>query len=454
MKENIGGLLHVTSKLKGGGEIIALNTGAVISPEAEAMVQALHSRSADGIRSHMEVFSEKGSDKFMATFYVGYGHKSIGDCGTATIFIEGVSMLTAKAIQDWRLYSGQESSTRYIDFGSQRFVNPLESPVGTVILESWRQFYISSLQSVRDHVHRQFPKTTDEDEKKYEKAVNARAFDILRGFLPAGSTTNLAWHSNLRQIADKLALLRHHPLSEVREVAKVIEDVVLESFPNSFTRKRYEQTEIYHKLCMKNLYYFVVGQGDFPDFALSRDDVDKKQLASFREALENRPPHTELPDFVGECGALQFSFLLDYGSFRDIQRHRSVIQRMPLLTPDFGFEEWYINELPSEVKQNALKLLEKQSQRIEIVGLSREDRQYYLPMGYKIPNRVTGNLPPLVYIAELRSSSTVHPTLQKRAVQIGRALEWRFGDCGLKLHLHSGSGRFDIKRGDQDIVKK
>ena len=454
MKEDIGGLLHTTSKLKGGGEVIVLNTGAHISPEADAMLQALHSRSAEGIRSHMKVFSEKGSDKFMGTFYVGYGHKSIGDCGTTSIFIEGVSMLVAKAIQDWRLYSGQESSTRYIDFSSQRFANPLGSSVGEAILESWRGFYISSLGPVREHVRSQFPRASDEDEKKYEKAVNARTFDILRGFLPAGSTTNLAWHSNLRQIADKLAFLRHHPLLEVREVAQAIEDVVLESFPNSFARKRYEQTEAYNEVWMKNFYYFVVNKASFPDYAISYNGIDKKQLTSFKEALHGRPPQTELPNVIGECGTMQFSFLLDYGSFRDIQRHRSVIQRMPLLTPDLGFEEWYLNELPSEVKENALKLLKRQLQRIEIAGLSREDRQYYLPMGYKIPNRITGDIPSLVYIAELRSSPSVHPTLQKRAVQIGKDLEECFGDCGLKLHLHSGLGRFDIKRGDQDIVKK
>jgi thymidylate synthase ThyX len=51
----------------------------------------------------------------METFYVGYGHASIADCGSTTIFIEGISILADKAIQDWQLYSGQETSTRYID---------------------------------------------------------------------------------------------------------------------------------------------------------------------------------------------------------------------------------------------------------------------------------------------------------------------------------------------------
>ena len=112
MGDKLSDLNHTSVKLNRGGEIIVLDTGAVINAEAEAMLQALHSRSTGGLRHHLEVLAKKGADNFMNKFYVGYGDKSIGDCGTTTIFIEGVSMLAAKAIQDNPLYSGQETSTR------------------------------------------------------------------------------------------------------------------------------------------------------------------------------------------------------------------------------------------------------------------------------------------------------------------------------------------------------
>ena len=195
------------------------------------MLQALHSRSVGGLESHLKILSEKGPDNFMKNFYVGYGHKSIGDCGTASIFIEGVSMLVAKAIQDWPLYSGQESSTRYIDFQTQPFKNPMETKEGEEILESYRKFYIESLEPVKEYLKTQFPIGEGEKEIIYLKAIAARAFDILRGFLPAGSTTNLAWHTNLRQAADKIMLLRHHPLLEVRNTGEAIENVVAKVQP-------------------------------------------------------------------------------------------------------------------------------------------------------------------------------------------------------------------------------
>ena len=120
-------LKHTFVKLESGGEVIILDTGAVIDPEAEAMLQALHSRSTGGLRKHLEVLIQKGPDEFMRTYYVGYNHKSIGDCGTTSIFVEGVSMLVAKAVQDNPLYSGQEASTRFVNFSEQPFIDPTNS---------------------------------------------------------------------------------------------------------------------------------------------------------------------------------------------------------------------------------------------------------------------------------------------------------------------------------------
>jgi thymidylate synthase ThyX len=112
-----------------GINIFILDTDSRINAEAEAMLQALHSRSTGGLLEHLKVLEKKGAANFMSQFYVGYGHKSIGDCGSITIFVEGCSMLAAKAIQDSKLYNGQEASTRYIDFSQQPMINPLGSEI-------------------------------------------------------------------------------------------------------------------------------------------------------------------------------------------------------------------------------------------------------------------------------------------------------------------------------------
>ncbi|HEX2614904.1 MAG TPA: hypothetical protein VHL10_05375, partial [Nitrososphaera sp.] len=151
-------LKHVRKELPGNGLVLVLDTGAFIRADAEAMLQALHSRSIGGIDSHFLKLEKRGAKEFMETYYVGYGDKSIGDCGTVTVFIEGVSMLAAKAIQDSQLYNGQESSTRYIDFSMQPFADPSNSLVGKNILESLRGFHLKGLERMKDELAKRYPK--------------------------------------------------------------------------------------------------------------------------------------------------------------------------------------------------------------------------------------------------------------------------------------------------------
>ncbi len=447
---NIDSLKHSQVEISGGGKVIVLDTGPVINPEAEAMLQALHSRSIGGLENHLKILSQRGPDNFMKNFYVGYGHKSIGDCGTITLFIEGVSLLVAKAVQDWPLYSGQEASTRYIDFQTQPFKNPIGTIEGENILESYRSFYVESLPDTKEFLKTQFPIGEGESESIYDKAIAARAFDILRGFLPAGSTTNLAWHTNLRQAADKVAVLRHHPLPEVKETALAIEKVLQMAFPNSFGHKHYEETENYNKFWMGAEYYY--HNKNSPEFKLVKNNINTDLLP--RKVLESRPPKTELPKHLAEAGDLQFEFTLDFGSFRDLQRHRAVVQRMPLLTTEIGFEGWYIGELPKELQEKAKNFLKTQEEKVNNLKISKEERQYYTAMGYKVSNRLTGNIPALVYLAELRATRFVHPTLRKKAKMLADTLSELFGKFGLIMHLDQEIDRFDIKRGEQDIVLK
>jgi thymidylate synthase ThyX len=432
--------------------VLALNTGATISPEAEAMLQALHSRSIGGIKSHLEVLAKRGAENFMANFYVGYGHKSIGDCGTVTIFIEGVSMLAAKAIQDWPLYSGQEASTRYIDFANQPFVDPKGTKQSKQILENWRAFYMRGLERLGEELPKRFPKGEAEDEKIYTKAIKARAFDIMRSFLPSGATTNLAWHTNLRQAADHIMRLRHHPLKEVRGVAEKLEELLIETFPSSFGHKKYEGTENFNKEWMQKEYYYTNKKS--PDFSLTRNSIDKKALSKYKKILSKRPAKTEVPKEVAEVGQVQFEFLLDFGSFRDIQRHRAVVQRMPLVTMDHGFGEWYLGEIPKDLAKEASALLKSQKAEIKKLKLDKTEEQYYIPMGYKLPNKLVGSLSHVVYLSELRCTRFVHPTLRKIAIKMAETLRKKFKEEGLVIHTDGDPDRFDVNRGKHDIVLK
>lgn len=449
-------LNHHETRLATGGKIVVIDSGAVLTAEMTAMLQALHSRSTEGINGHLEVLAERGADKFMSTYYVQYGHKSIGDCGVGVVFIEGISMLAAKAIQDSKLYNGQEASTRYIDFANQPFLNPQETEAGSAIQEAWRTFYLKALAEMKAVLPGRYPLGAGEKEASYNKAIEARAFDITRGFLPAGASTNIAWTTTLRQFDDRIMQLRHHPLAEVREIADKLNDALLAMYPSSFKPNdeeryaKYRATHEYTAQASKQYYYH---DADCPELALVRDGINHTDLTPFKSLLADRPDRTELPKWLGVYGEAAFKFTLDFGSFRDIQRHRAVTQRMPLLTSEIGFHEWYLAELTPELRTEAEALIEDLAKAASELTADTALRQYYLPMGFKISNYISGDLPSWVYLVELRASSLVHPTLAVQAARMADILRETYADCDLTIHITSEAGRFDIKRGEADIIK-
>lgn len=465
----MNGLKHVIEPIEGNTDeslVLVLDTGAQLTAEDCAMLQALYSRSPDSALAHLDKLAKVGSGKFMGSYYVGYGHKSIGDCGGTTIFIEGVSMLAAKAIQDSMLYNGQECSTRYLDFSTQKFLAPGTANTGrlsqndNLVLENWRQFYVSSLDKVKAHVAEQFPRQSEEDETIYQKAVNARAFDIMRAFLPAGASTSLSWTTNLRQASDHLKTLLYHPLLEVRRIAEVTKKALAKAHPNSFGHQVNTETAEYYQRWMATSYLYLGSDSHVngPDEVTVQSHLDWEELEQYRPLLERRPKGAEMPKKLGHLGSVTFECLLDFGSYRDLQRQRAVVQQMPLLSTEFGFEPWYLAQLPDSVRAGALERLGQFENKIMSDLVSRwglYEAQYFVPMGYQVPCQVTGDLPALVYLVELRAGSMVHPTLRRRAQQMASALMELGSSAGLVLHVDfSEAGRFDSRRGRQDIVSR
>jgi len=419
------------------------------NPEDTAMMQALYSRSAKSVVEHVEKVRQSGSGKFMETFYVGYGHASIADCGSTTIFIEEISILGDKAIQDWPLYSGQETSTRYIDMSKQAIIDPLHTAQSQAILKKWMDFYINNQEKIQNFLMQKYPRQTEEAETMYIKAIKARGFDIMRGFLPAGITTQLSWHTNLRQAWDKIALLRHHPLLEVRETAETILKKLQETYAHSFSHKLYEEQEKYRALSVTAYSYLKPEK----NLALQlTTDIKPEELKQYQDLIDKRPIKTNLPVFLGELGNLNFSFTLDYGSFRDIQRHRNGICRMPLLTTELGFNDWYLEQLPEDMLQAARELIKEQTIAIATLEATAEIKQYYTAIGFNIYSRVSYPLPSAIYVIELRSGKSVHPSLRKLAQEMAAATQTKFPN--LKMYIDQDLDDWDVRRGLQDITTK
>ncbi len=422
------------------------------SPEDTAMMQALYSRSSSSVTEHVDKVQQSGSGKFMERFYVGYGHKSIADCGSTTIFIEGVSMLVAKAIQDWPLYSGQETSSRYIDYATQALVDPVNTKESKEIQGAWMNFYMSNMEKTKEYLRVKYPRAEGQKEGVYERALAAWAFDVMRGYLPTGITTQLSWHTNLRQAWDKLSLLQYHPLQEVRDVAESILGQLKEKYAHSFGFELRDAQLSYMRDSVQQYSYFDYDAPITEDDFICTTTIDNSELETYGELITTRPKYTNLPLFMGELGNVTSTFMMDFGSFRDIQRHRNGVCRMPLVTTKHGFNSWYLRELPEDVREEARVLIAKQDEMLSKLDCSKEALQYYIPMGYNIVTKTTYSLPAAIYVAELRSGKTVHPTLRVIAHRMHDALAQFFPK--LALHCDMDPDSRDVKRGKQTIEVK
>ncbi|MEI6400533.1 MAG: hypothetical protein WCO58_03400 [bacterium] len=298
-----------------------------------------------------------------------------------------------------------------------------------------------------------------EDEEKYNVMIEKRAYDVLGSFLPAGAKTNASCHMNLRQFDDKLSYMKYHPLPEIKALADSTLEALVERYPSTFEKKKmYQESEDYRKYFQDNFAYNtppLVAKNKGEIFVFTTNFIRQPLIAGmYRELLSMRPKMTEVPKIVNEVGSFLVEFTIDFRSHRDLQRQRSALQRVPLLTTDIGFEPWYLDQLPESVFNEAIELLAYQQDAIALLDCDDLTRQYYIAMGYKVSNTFTIPFADLIYIIELRTATTVHPTARKIALNMYEGFKKALEDIGVdfvKIHAVTDTDDFDIKRADQDL---
>jgi thymidylate synthase ThyX len=431
-------------------EIHILDGADIPNPEDRAMVQALYSRDPRSVTEHLEKVRRVGSGKFMAQFYIGYGHKSIGDCGDVTICVEDCSILAAKAIQDSPLYRGQEASTRYLDMAARPLVSP--TPAIRERQELWMDLYRRAAVELPALIRAEYPQRATYDDKVYEKAVRARAFDVARSLLPAGVTTFVSWTTDLRQARDHLDFLAHHPLKEVRDIAELLREALVVTYPSSFidrTPKTSEEEDYLERsasACAYSRFDDFLPKVDPADYFVADFLLNTELLSAHRGLLRDRPRKCELHQRLRLCGHVDVESAIDYGSWRDLQRHRSMVAEVPLLTARHGFHQWYLDRLPLPICVAAAGLIGASPADLDPVS-----NQYALPLGAVVPVVARFPLPSAFYVAELRTGQSVHPTLRVFAQKLAGAI------CGAlpqaALHADMSPDEWSLRRGKQDIVE-
>lgn len=83
-----------------------------LPPELKAMTMARYSRDVGSVMNRLpteeQIADSSKTKDNMQKYYIGYGHKSVGQLAGTDIFFEGVSQIAAKAIENHPLYNGQK----------------------------------------------------------------------------------------------------------------------------------------------------------------------------------------------------------------------------------------------------------------------------------------------------------------------------------------------------------
>lgn len=436
-----------------------------LTSEDGAMLQALYSRSADSVDVHLAKVKELGSSKFMETNYLNYSHKSIGDCGTTTVFFEGLSMPAAKAIQDSPLYNGQECSTRYISYENVDHVPIVDT---NNIVQGWYKqaqeysalLYKLTYEAVTRHMLQVLEdQHIDIESKMVLNAIHAKACDYARGFLLLGAKTQVAWTTTLRQFGDRVDVLEQHPLSEVRNIGIELRAALHERYPASFKAQGYasalgyiaDWSDIINYISnaempvnnLENLEADAFNSDYFPNLKWNRARVSVQDgmLDRIRRMLKGRPEKVEAPTLLNSLSRVKTEFVVDYGSFRDLQRHRSATVRHSYPKGKLNINKFYLypskywmyGKYKEEFTQTLTEFIDliARVNKYTVQG-GKAEKQYFYPLGQNVYVSMEMGLASAIYIAEIRSGSAVHPT----ARACGRRLAIVLDEYGFKININ------------------
>ena len=162
-----------------------------------------------------------------------YGDDSVAQLGGVHLACEQASNILTKILEWGRLMAYLEQSTRYIAYDSRlggrfryyRDPEVLSSSLGArYISDMDRLFevYADLVRDMTDHFRSRVPKSEGDSDFVYRQAVAAKAFDAVRGVLPAASLSNVGIYGTGQAYEALLIRMRAHPLPEARSYAEMI----------------------------------------------------------------------------------------------------------------------------------------------------------------------------------------------------------------------------------------
>lgn len=389
--------------------------GNILNPSVQATVLAKYSRSPDSARKLVTELSAEEADRFHEKWTISYGHSSVAELATLPICFEGISIIASKFVEQWPRAGYSEKSTRYQEFSEESFITPPGAPS---TMKEFAAKYFAAYRSLYPKVLRKCAETmgVDPNDPKVATKVKARAFDNVRYLLPAGTGTNVAAVMNLRDLRYMVSAARGHTNPEIRAIGEAVftagssvcPTLLKEAHPDTFEPRIVSIGNSTEPVTLKS--WTLDGVERVKDFVATKYGMT---WDTFSKHMESRD-HRQVPNAFKEA-RVEFDLIMDFGAYRDLQRHRRCDQYAEPLTPYLGYE------VPDDILGTELEVEYREA--MELIGFYDDDRvvndrdllQYMVPLGYRHRSTFSMDLKELYYVVELRTKPQGHISYRRKA---------------------------------------
>lgn len=437
--------------------------------ELVAFVEFLHTHG--GWES---VVNSRRARDFFARWLAAYGDDSIAQMAGAHLFFENVSQIATKTLEDFRIgFAPLEKSTRYVGFhtklgGKWRyFIDPdlAKSSYGGDYLKLMNMLfkrYSDSIEPLSKKLRRKFPQEKDQSERAWRETINAKAYDVLRAYLPAGTLTNVGFFGVGQAFEYVITKCLASPIFEIRELGREAQKELMQVIPSMVERATSKRGKIYQKYVAKGelrlerlaekyldvsrasqLRQGFDGQANGKDVELVEWDGDAEdriiasllykyatvsanqikksvsnlssaqKLSIIKAAVSGRKVRQHRLVRAFENTYYKFDVIVNFGAYRDLHRHRMLTQERQRFTTELGFDippdlVWAKLEKPYMDAANKVdKFYRKIRKRYP------NQAQYVIMMGNRVRWYQWENLRELAWEAELRTGPQGHPDYRR-----------------------------------------
>jgi thymidylate synthase ThyX len=396
--------------------------------------------------------------------FVEYGDDSVAQLGGAHAAVEQASNLLTKVLEWGRLAAYLEQSTRYIRYddkpdGRYRYYRDPDiaaTPLGVRYeedLDAVFGIYTAGFEQLWTWAQRQYTRAGDVSDAVWRNTLTAKVCDLLRGVLPAATTSHVGIFASGQSYEQLLLRLRSHDLAEARHVGDLLLDELRQVIGSFLTRvDRPDRGGVWGEYLAgtRSATRTVAEEllaGVDPSPSAEVELVAWSPDAEVELVTGMLYPHSHLPEtqlralvegmgaqerirvvraYVGERRnrrhkpgrALErvwyrFDVCSDYGAFRDLQRHRMLTIDWQELSPRHGYDT------PAELADAGVdglwhEALERQAALWAALHpeLPRQ-AQYAVGFAYRLRYSMQLNARAAMQLLELRTTPQGHPAYRR-----------------------------------------